>query len=380
MDPATLRVAFLVDAIRGRNGVGTYYADLVDHLQPRVAHAALFAPRLGEPDPTQGMSVPMPGDYTQRMYLPKFRRLAREVAEVQPHVMVLPTPGPYGAVGYWMARGSGAARCVPYQTDYERLMEIYWHPLLAGLPRLVMRNLQRFFFRGSTTVLAVSEDMAARARSTGHGDVRLIGTPIGREFLDTPAPPLREHLSTVLFVGRLAPEKNIDAFLNAAREHPEMQFHIAGDGPMRVPIRKQAKQTPNLTYHGWCSREQVVGLLDRVDMLVLPSHEEAFGTVVLEAMARGRLVLTSPACGVNRWPTLARGLNVQLPGESVAASIHRLAALPASERRATAAAARDGATQLNGDTIGHWVGILTELAEDAKLRFTPKPAVAAAES
>lgn len=380
MNPSKIRAAFLVDAIRGRNGVGTYYADLVDHLESRLEHAALFAPRLDPPDPTQSVSVPMPGDYTQRMYLPRFRRLARAVAELDPHVVVLPTPGPYGALGYWMARRLGAARCVAFQTDYDRLMELYWHPLLAGLPRRAMRNLQGRFFRGGQTILAVSEEMASRARDTGHPDVRLIGTPIGREFLETPARALPGRLASALFVGRLAPEKNIDAFLDAARQHPEIQFHIAGDGPMRVRIQKEGRRLRNLVYHGWCSREKIVSLLDRVDLLVLPSREEAFGTVVVEAMARGRLVLTSPACGVNKWPTLARGLYILAPDETVATAIVRLAALPAAERQATANAARAAARQLNDATIQDWIEVLAELAAVTLARQATRRTLAAAES
>ncbi len=380
MDPSTLRVAFLVDAIRGRNGVGTYYADLVEHIRPEVEQAVLFAPRLDVPDPTQGISIPMPGDYTQRMYLPRFRRLARALRALQPHVVVLPTPGPYGALGFWMARELGAARCVAYQTDYERLMELYWHPILAGIPCRAMRYLQGHFFRGGRTILAVSEAMARRAQNTGHSDVRLIGTPIGREFVESHAPPHSGRITSVLFVGRLAPEKNIGSVLDAAREHTGIQFHIAGDGPMRVSIRKAAKHLPNLSYHGWCGREQVVALLDRVDMLVLPSHEEAFGTVVLEAMARRRLVLTSPACGVNAWPALAQALYIQHPNETVAASLHRIGSLPAGKLRATASRARAAAEQLNDHTIQQWLGVLTELATETAPRFSSGSILAATES
>ena len=88
----------------------------------------------------------------------------------------------------------------------------------------------------------------------------------------------------------------------------------------------------NLHCHGWCTREQAVALVDQCEVLVLPSSVEAFGTVALEAMARQRLVITTPACGINEWPALARGLWVMQPDETLS-TLDRLASLTSDEHR-----------------------------------------------
>ena len=68
MDNSELRILFVVDAIQGRNGVGTYFQDLVAQLRPYVDQVELVAPDLLEPHPVQGISFPLPGDNTQRLF------------------------------------------------------------------------------------------------------------------------------------------------------------------------------------------------------------------------------------------------------------------------------------------------------------------------
>lgn len=126
-----------------------------------------------------------------------------------------------------------------------------------------------------------------------------MGTPLAREFVNTPVTRLHDSVRRVCYVGRLAAEKNIESFLALAASRPDLQFEIAGDGPLRNKVEQACKASANLTFHGWCRRQQVVEILDRCQVLVLPSSVEAFGTVALEAMARERLVITTPACGIN---------------------------------------------------------------------------------
>jgi glycosyltransferase involved in cell wall biosynthesis len=111
-----------------------------------------------------------------------------------------------------------------------------------------------------------------------------------------------------LFAGRLAPEKNLGAVVEAAEALPEMRFMVAGDGPLRQWLTTQAERLPNLEYIGWVKRPRILPLIDDVDALVLPSTVESFGTIALEAMARGRLVVVSSQCGILSWNLLKRGL------------------------------------------------------------------------
>ena len=85
-DISALRVAFLSDAVQNRNGVGTYYQDLVAHLQNYVAHAELLCPKDRYTTGYEGFfSFSLPGDPTQKVYVPSITKLAKRVKQVAPH-------------------------------------------------------------------------------------------------------------------------------------------------------------------------------------------------------------------------------------------------------------------------------------------------------
>jgi len=95
------------------------------------------------------------------------------------------------------------------------------------------------------------------ARRMGARTVRLMGTPIPKRFLDLPPTPLRPKIERVLFAGRLAPEKNLEAVVEAAERLPDLAFVIAGDGPLRGWLEDRAAELGNLTYVGWAKRRQM---------------------------------------------------------------------------------------------------------------------------
>ncbi|MZR62060.1 glycosyltransferase [Alcanivorax sp. DP30] len=362
MDTKTLRVLFVVDAIKGRNGVGAYFQDLVSHLEGQVERVELVQPCLQDPHPCQGVSMPIPGDPTQRLFFPKIRELCALVWEMKPHVIVIPGPGIFSMIGYWIAKKWGIPVCVTFQTDYNRLVELYWGKRLARLAGGFLNWVNRTLFQGSETAATICESMIAQARTAGARNPQLVGTPLAREFVQTPVQPLAGDVRRVCYVGRLAAEKNIESFLELAACRPDLQFEVAGDGPLRSKVEEACKRHDNLTLLGWCSRAQVVELIDRSQVLVLPSSVEAFGTVALEAMARQRLVITTPACGINEWPALARGLWIMEEGENLSATLDRLKELSANQRQAKALDAREAACVMNNDAIAHWGSVLAHCA------------------
>lgn len=376
MESRDLRILFVVDAIQGRNGVGTYYQDLVAHLKTRVARAELVAPRLDEPHPCQGASLPMPGDPTQRLFFPRMRELTRLALDMRPHVIVVPGPGIFSLAGFWLARKMRVPVCVTHQTDYDRLVSLYWGPVLARLGSGLLRWLNATLFRGATSVVTVSERMVEQARRIGVRDPRLVGTPLAPAFVDRPVAPLAPEIRSVLYVGRLAAEKNIESFLALAEARPDLRFTIVGDGPQGDLVREYERRLDNLHFAGWCSRDAVMNYLDDSQVLMLPSRVEAFGTAALEAMARGRLVVTSPACGINQWPALARGLFPMDRGESPEQALRRLEATSPASREALADQARAAAVGVNERVLDDWREVLRHTAEQAWSLRPPRPSAA----
>jgi len=103
--------------------------------------------------------------------------------------------------------------------------------------------------------------------------------------------------------------------------------------------------------------------LDDNDMLVLPSHLETFGTVALEAAARGRLVLVSPYCGILSWEQFQGKVISMKPDESVTDAIKRVAALPATQRFHLGAAMQETAHDFNHQTLSQWECLLSSISQ-----------------
>lgn len=355
-------VVVISDAIIGRNGVGAYYRDLVEHLQERVRRLTLIAPEAKSPKSHQGVSTPIPGDSTQRIYLPRGGRLWSLMQEAAPDVVVLPTIGPYTLVGLRYARKLGAQVCVAQHTDFGQLAKLYCPPGLAWLGRSAFLALNRHLIRRSAAVAAVAREGREAAERLGAEGVRLVGTPVSPQFLKVPVQPLGETLTKALYLGRLAPEKNVPQILDAAAATPDVRFIIGGDGPLRPQVEARAKKSLNLDYRGWLPRGAVRKVLDEADLLVLPSRVEAFGTVALEAMARGRIVLASAACGIRDWPALAECVYFIGEQESLAEAVARVAAAPAAERLDRARRGRLAAEAMNESALGDWLRLFDDLS------------------
>ncbi len=369
VQPTGLRAAFFSDAAPERNGVGTYYRDLSEHLNDRIERVEMFCP---EPDASrwhEPIRIPLPGDSTQTITVPNPRELSRRYEKLAPQAVVLATPGPYGLYGLRLARKHGAKIIVGFHTHFEKLAELYWRRSIGigKLFRFYLESCNKLLFRHADIVLANSDDMVALAARLGAPATELMGTTIPRPFIDTPVMPLNERLETVTFAGRLAAEKNLQSIVDAAEALPAIAFRIAGDGPERETIEAAAARLPNLDYLGWMPRSRMLGIIDATDMLILPSHVESFGTIALEAMTRNRTVMVSAACGITQWPALSRGLFRIGDGETAGEAVARVASLDAAVRRQKAQLGRTAAHELNEWTLRHWIDVLgrTETAQTA---------------
>jgi len=348
-----LRVAVVSDAVAERNGVGSYYSDLVGQLGSRVGRAELFCPQ----DSVQGwrrrLVPPLPGDRTQRLWFPQPFRLWRRLTELAPHALVVPTPGPFGLMGLLAARRLGIPLITGFHTHFELLADIF-----GRLSRGYLERCHRLLFRHSALVLANSPEMARLANRLGARGARLMGTSVPREFLDRPLAAPAPEVRRLLFAGRLAEEKNLPAVLDAAERLPGLRVSIAGDGPMRPAVAAAAAWLPNLDYLGWVPRERLIETLDAHDMLLLPSRVESFGTVALEGMARGRPVIVSGDCGIAEWPELEGGLFRIGADESVVQAVTRACAAAPAVRAEMGRQAHLAARRLNDWNLRTWIGWL----------------------
>jgi glycosyltransferase involved in cell wall biosynthesis len=103
------------------------------------------------------------------------------------------------------------------------------------------------------------------------------------------APPPRRFV----FVGRLVEEKSLPTLIEAARQLPDAEVQLVGDGPLSAALQRSARGT-RIEFLGRRSHDQLPGLLRQSRGLVLCSRTEGLPNVVLEALSHGRPVIATP--------------------------------------------------------------------------------------
>lgn len=373
-----LRIAVVSDAIAGRNGVGTYYEDFIEHVVPLVAAAELLSPR-GERDRTrETFACPVPGDRTQRLVWPRRRDFETRLQRLNPNVIIIPSLGPWSYAGVRYARSRQIPFVVVCHTNFSRIASLYWPDLLAGPLRWFLSRVNRWLTRQASAVTALGADAYDEARELGLDmeRVRIMGTPLAARFISQPICPRASEIRRAVFVGRLAVEKNLNQVLEAAEQMSEMHFVIAGDGPGRRAVERMAARRSNLDYVGWLSRDGVLEELDRSDILLLPSAVESFGTVALEALSRQRFAVVRPECGIARWPSLAQGLFRIESQETLTDSLRRIRGMTEDERRHLAEPGWQAVRTFNDNTMRGWLKFLADAAFPAAPVTEPPPETA----
>jgi glycosyltransferase involved in cell wall biosynthesis len=154
--------------------------------------------------------------------------------------------------------------------------------------------------------------------------------PRDKEFLRLPRP-------IAAYAGRVAIEKNVDAFLR-------MPWHgskiVIGDGPEKS--RCQA-QFPQATYVGYRYGEDLAAHLAAADVLVFPSLTDTFGLVNLEAMACGVPVAAYPVTGPI--DVVQDGVTGALDKDLAAAAVRALSVDPQACRAAALRSSWDACTR-----------------------------------
>ena len=208
------------------------------------------------------------------------------------------TQGPLG----WSAARIAQRLQIPifsgFHTNFHSYSE---HYRLGWLEPMILRYLRMFHNRTRGT-LVPSDDLRDRLHTQGFNNVRVLSRGIDNQQF-TPqrrSPALRSRWEVssdelaVLYVGRLAPEKNLDLAIQAYRAMQQsnttttLKFILVGDGPLSTRLQKDH---PDLVSCGVQTGEQLAAHYASADIFLFPSHTETFGNVTLEAMASGLAVV-----------------------------------------------------------------------------------------
>jgi glycosyltransferase involved in cell wall biosynthesis len=237
--------------------------------------------------PALGATVAAPRYNEIRLSLAPWRIVSRAMARPFDAVHIA-TEGPIG----FEARRRCESRRIPYTTSYHTQFPEYMKRYFA-LPPAVTWRFMRWFHGGARATLAPTQQVTEQLRA--HGIARAqtwcrgVDTaqfrPIeGGLFADLPRP-------VHLYAGRVAREKNIDAFIDAPLPGSKV---VVGDGPERARLERSH---PHVHFVGYRFGDELAAHYAAADVFVFPSRTDTFGVVMLEANACGTPIAAYPVTG-----------------------------------------------------------------------------------
>lgn len=278
------RIAIVTDAWAPQmNGVVRTLSVTVARLQARGHQVEVIAP-------DQFRSVPCPTYPEIRLALTTRRNIERRLVAFAPDAVHVATEGPLGL----MARRVCLSRDWPFTTAYHTQFPAYIAKR-TNLPEDLFWRYIRWFHRPSARVMVATASI--RTELASHGLAHLHhwsrGVDLDQFTPDAPAP--REFSALMrpiqLYVGRVAVEKNVEAFLDA--RHPGSKV-VVGDGPALTAL---AARHSDALFLGRREGRELAGCYAGADVFVFPSRTDTFGLVMIEALACGTPVAAYPVPG-----------------------------------------------------------------------------------
>ena len=149
-----------------------------------------------------------------------------------------------------------------------------------------------------------SESRTSISRFATAVPLTIIPVPVAMVSSHKRIAPSRDKQPLVIFVGRLAPEKDLSTWLKVARAvsqlHPETLFEVIGDGPERARLEQEAAALglrDVLSFEGFVPYARLREVYARASALLLTSRSEGFGRVLVEAASQGTPAVSTSLSG-----------------------------------------------------------------------------------
>lgn len=305
-----MRIALFSDTYYPQvNGVALTLNRLVRHLEHRQVPHRVFVPKIADEDLFQSnihsfSSIPLFFYPECRIALPNYLTIRSELRRFRPDLIHMASPFNMGLCGLHYGRKYGVPHIASYHTHFDRYLDYYHLKFAAPL----LWRYMRWFHESCLTTLAPSRETMEQL--VGHGIRRVdlwqrgvdchLFHPGKRSGSVREKYGIRERY-IFLYVGRFAPEKDIDMLLHMMAGLPEslrdnVHWLLVGSGPLLNDLRLQAPA--HTTFTGYLSGEPLAEAYAAADLFVFPSSTETFGNVVLESFASGTPVIGARAGGV----------------------------------------------------------------------------------
>ena len=218
------------------------------------------------------------------------------LARLRPDVAHIHSPYPLGEVANWLL-GLARATVITHHSDVVR--QRGWLRLYGPFLRHVLRAADR--------IIATSPRYVETSPWLRPVEEKCVVVPLGVDPVRfTPSTGRRINQPTLLLVGRLRYYKGLDTLLQALPTLPGVRVIVVGDGPMREGWERLAdtlRLRDRVTFTGQVPDDDLPGYYQNADIFVLPANAraEAFGAVLLEAMASGLPCVTTEVGSGTSW-------------------------------------------------------------------------------
>ncbi len=237
--------------------------------------------------PQEFKTIPCPTYPDISLSLFPGKKLAERIKAFAPDAMHIATEGPLGLA----ARAYGVRNHLPFSTAYHTRFPEYVQAR-TQIPVGITYRFLRWFHKPSMAVMAPTIVVKNDLEKYGFTNVVLWSRGVDLNiFKMQPSKILNSAHPIYLYVGRVAIEKNINAFLEI--NLPGSKW-IVGDGPALASIKQKY---PEINYLGVLDQFELAKVYAAADVFVFPSKTDTFGLVLLEAMACGLPVAAYPVTG-----------------------------------------------------------------------------------
>ncbi len=276
-----LRILIVTDAWSPQvNGV-------VRTLKTTVAYLQAMGQTVEVVEPSSFRTMPCPTYPEISLSLFPRRRLLRLITDFAPDVVHVATEGPLGMAARHWARKLGIPLTTAYHTRFPEYVQARFYIPLAWTYAYL-----RWFHNAGRAVLVPTPVVQRDLQARGFRNVKLWSRGVDHTiFRPREGERLAGDPPIFLYVGRVAVEKNIDAFLQL--DLPGTKW-VVGEGPELERIRKQY---PGVRFLGVLSQDDLAKVYSGADVFVFPSRTDTFGLVLIEAMACGCPVAAYPVTG-----------------------------------------------------------------------------------
>ena len=313
-----MRILLVTDAWSPQiNGVVRTWQRVIREVEAKGHEVEVISPDLFK-------TIPCPTYPEIRLAMFPARALARRAEVFRPDAIHIATEGPLGQA----ARGYCLKKHLPFTTSYHTRFPEYFAARLP-VPLAVGYWLMRRFHSASDAVLVATQTIRDDLEERGFPNVtqwsRGVDTDLFRprndHALDLPRP-------IYLYVGRVAVEMNIEAFLKL--ELGIGTKVVVGDGPQRAELESRY---PNVVFTGAKEGEELARHYASGNVFVFPSRTDTFGLVMLEALASGLPVAAYPVPGPL---DVVNASGVGVLDEDLGYAVQRALAIPSERCRAHA--------------------------------------------